>query len=225
MGRLRPHTLAKHRRSGCLFFCARRRVVSPPIPWSFKGIEMNGKRDFDRWRKKLEEVTQQVTTVKEEMEEKMEQADESEGRDSGSGARPRTRVPRSRYAREGISEIQVSRDSDNDIYVWIKEPARTVELRGCEMVLVLLRVLWAKESERPSKNSDGIVPVKTKRELIRALEEVSKKTKVSEACLRMHIRRLRVKLLCAGIDADVIETLNGGYRFRRKIGGIVIDDA
>jgi hypothetical protein len=107
-----------------------------------------------------------------------------------------------------------------EVLVYIENVKDPVNLGRSWMLVALLLCLCDKEHGR-QVGADELVPAKSPDQLIGLINDRFDK-QINRATLRMHVLRLRNLLEKAGLKRELVESINGGYRFRLGAQGQVI---
>ena len=120
---------------------------------------------------------------------------------------------------EPVHAIVVDRPAEN-ILMTVENHTPPVNLGRCHILVVLLRGLCETDAGAGTCG-DGVVPPKTKEELMDFIREFTGKV-INKEALRNHILRLRDRLKDAGLPREYVETVDGDYRFRMRADGQLI---
>ena len=126
------------------------------------------------------------------------------------------------YVEQGVHNVIIEHDRDGLMSVHIDDIGLAVPLQHRQRLRQLLLALGGKVS-RVNAYESGIIPFKTKAELIEAIEELSGQ-RITANNLQNLIRQLRDLFATAQINPNVIETGGGGYRLRIRIRGRILEN-
>lgn len=123
---------------------------------------------------------------------------------------------------EPVHNVIIEHDRDGFMLVHVENHELAVPLRNRQRLRQLLLALGATVS-RVNVPSNGIIPFKTKAELIEAIEELSGK-RISTGNLQNLVQHLRALFIKAHINPNLIESGGGGYRLRLYVEGRIFEN-
>lgn len=209
-------------------------------------------RDFPQWLKKLCRdieiieaahtrqgwalliVRNRLAAVAKQKRQEQAKLDEAQRRESRSrnrkAATKTARASRSHAARssnvlyveQGVHNVIIEHDREGSMSVHVDNIGLSVPLKYRQRLRQLLLALGGKVS-RVNTSESGIIPFKTKAELIEAIEELSGQ-RITVNNLQNLIRQLRDLFAQAQINPNIIETGGNGYRLRIRIRGRIFEN-
>ena len=212
----------------------------------------NSDREFLQWIKKTRKDLEIVGTAiakqawaveivtaglsgweKQQRQEKVQHA-EAQRRKNGKLTRPAAakgvpvtqrqadRTSNSSDVVEPVHNVIIEHDRDGFMLVHVENNELPAPLRNRQRLRQLLLALGAKVS-RVNMPTNGVIPFKTKAELIEAIEELSGQ-RISTGNLQNLVQQLRALFIKAHINPNLIESGGGGYRLRLYVEGRIFEN-